>query len=92
MIVGGVAIGVMSIGLIGLLIQYMKPMQKRQSTGSETVTNEDSERTLDVQIPANLIYLCIHAADLEDITQLLTTFKKQFHVIQTLTPCTRITQ
>lgn len=37
-----------------------------------------------IQMPESITYLCVNTTDLVEITQLLTAFKKRFHIVQTL--------
>ena len=77
-VIGGVAIGALGIGSIAVLFQHLKRAPKLSDRKEEE--KKDKEE-VEVHMPDALTYLCINTADLEDVTFLLTIFKKRFHVI-----------
>jgi hypothetical protein len=83
MIVTGVAVGTMGIGSVALLFQYINPPQKAKEAKQEANQEEIQKeiQITEVNMPDPLTYLCINTADLEDVTFLLTTFRKRFQVL-----------
>jgi hypothetical protein len=97
-IVGSVAIGALGVGTVFAVFQYMKTKSPQKSDGQELPRQESNpqeptslERSTlqepaqvpEIKVdPEELSYLCVNTADLEEITQILATFKKRFHVIQ----------
>ena len=85
-IVTGVAVGALGIGSIAVLFQHLKRQskpaseEKKEEKKEEKEEKEENQKT-EVQMPDALTYLCINTVDLEDVTFLLTLFKKRFHVI-----------
>jgi len=77
--IGGTAIGVFSIGAILGLAKYLKRGQKKQ----EEQEQQEEKKLADVVLPiqTDVAYLCVASSDLEDIQQILTTFKKEFIVL-----------
>jgi len=60
--------------------QHVSEQQVQERQGPE---QEPAQRIPEIKIdPDELSYLCVNTADLEEIIQILTTFKKRFHVIQ----------
>jgi hypothetical protein len=76
-IVTSVAVGALGLTSVAVLIQYFKvrlPPSKIQ---------EEDQQIPEIKIdPQELSYICVNTVDLEEITQILTTFKKRFHVMQ----------
>jgi hypothetical protein len=86
MIVTGVAVGTMGIGSVALLFQYLKPPPKAKidDNANQDANQDEIQKEIqitEVQMPDPLIYLCINTADLEDVTFLLTTFRKRFQLL-----------
>jgi hypothetical protein len=84
MIVTGVAVGAMGIGSVALLFHYIKPPPKAKDNASQEENQEEIQKEIqitEVQMPDPLTYLCINTADLEDVTFLLTTFRKRFQLL-----------
>ena len=86
-IVTGVAVGALGVASVLFLLQYLKKA-KAPSTEAKVEEEEKEEnkgkegiQEIEVQMPDALTYLCINTVDLEDVTFLLTLFKKRFHVI-----------
>ena len=82
-IVTGVAVGALGIGSIAVLFQYLRRAPKASEQNKEKEENKGKEgiQEIEVQMPDALTYLCINTVDLEDVTFLLTLFKKRFQVI-----------
>jgi hypothetical protein len=80
-IVTSVAVGALGITSVAVLIQYLKV-----KTPSPQI-QELHEKSQELEIPEIKVdpaetYICVNTVDLEEITQILTTFKKRFHVMQ----------
>ena len=83
-IVTGVAVGALGVGSVLFLLQYLKKAKVTQArVEEENKGKEEKEETqkTEVQMPDALTYLCINTVDLDDVTFLLTLFKKRFQVI-----------
>jgi len=83
-----VAVGAMGIGTVVALFQYFKakpPPQKQKEQESQQESQQEQqqqEQLPEIKVEPDVSYICINTADLDEITQLLTTFNKRFHVIQ----------
>jgi len=83
-VVTGVAVGALGVGSILFLLQYVKKLKVPQAKAGgpdKQEENQTQEEEVEVNMPDALTYLCINTADLEDVTFLLTLFKKRFHLI-----------
>ena len=84
-VVTGVAVGALGVGSVLFLLQYLKkakvPTTEAKAEEEEEKEGKEGIQEIEVQMPDALTYLCINTADLEDVTFLLTLFKKRFHVI-----------
>ena len=78
-IVTGVAVGALGVGSLLFLLQYLKKLNVPKAREKQEEDNQTQEE--EVTMPDALTYLCIHTVDLEDVTFLLTLFKKRFLVI-----------
>lgn len=82
-VITGVAIGALGIGSAALLFQYLKPPPKAKEANQDANQEEIQKdiQITEVNMPDPLTYLCINTVDLEDVTFLLTTFRKRFQVL-----------
>ena len=90
-VITGVAIGALGIGSAALLFQYLKPPpkakeddKKENKQANQDANQEEMQKEIqvtEVNMPDPLTYLCINTADLEDVTFLLTTFRKRFQLL-----------
>lgn len=91
-VVTGVAVGALGIGSVLFFLQYLKKAKvpttqakaeeaKEEEEKEEEKGEKEENQKTEVQMPDALTYLCINTVDLEDVTFLLTLFKKRFHVI-----------
>jgi len=63
--------------------------RKKEEENQEEKQEEKQEEQ--VQMPDALTYLCINTADLEDVSLVLTAFKKRFYVVQGPLPPLNVT-
>jgi len=71
----------MGVTAVAILIQYLKVRSPSQQIQEEV--HEVEQQVPEIKVdPADLSYICINTVDLEEITQILITFKKRFHVMQ----------
>jgi hypothetical protein len=72
-------VGTLGVGSVLFLLQYLKKAPKPTINAEEK--REEEEEEVEVQMPDALTYFCINTVDLEDVTFLLTLFKKRFQII-----------
>jgi hypothetical protein len=77
-IVTSVAVGTMGVTAVVALIQYLKV----RSPAKQEEVREVEQQIPEIKVEPAETYICINTVDLEEITQILTTFKKRFHVMQ----------
>lgn len=91
-IVGGTAIGALGIGGVFVAAQYLKPPKKEKKREKEKTEGNDkeeeerdeaekSETTVGIRLGEGLSYVCVATSELEEIVELLTAFRKRFHVL-----------
>ncbi len=81
-IVTSVAVGALGLTSVAVLIQYLQVKQPASKKQEEQESRAEEPELPEIKIdPQELSYICVNTADLEEITQILTTFKKRF-VIQ----------
>ena len=95
-IVGGTAIGALGIGGLFVAAQYLKPPKKEKKREKEKTEGNDKEEeqeqdetTVGIRLGEGLSYVCVATSELEEIVELLTAFRKRFHVLAA-TPLRRI--
>jgi len=84
--VGGTAIGAVVIASMVALAQSMKSRGKREEAkveAKEEAKEAEENATAGILLGDGLSYLCVASSDLEEIKQLLSTFKKRFQVLNT---------
>jgi hypothetical protein len=81
-IVTSVAVGALGITSVVALFQYLKVRSPSQQIHEKSQELEIAEQQVpEIKVEPAETYICINTVDLEEITQILTTFKKRFHVI-----------
>jgi hypothetical protein len=75
-----VAVGAMGVTAIVALFQYLKVRSPPSQQIQEEV-HEVEQQVPEIKVEPSETYICINTVDLEEITQILTIFKKRFHVI-----------
>lgn len=87
-IVGGTAIGALGIGGLFVAAQYLKPPKKEKKREKEKTEGKDKEEeqeqdetTVGIRLGEGLSYVCVATSELEEIVELLTAFRKRFHVL-----------
>ena len=68
----------MGVASVAILFQHLK---REPKASEQTEEEKDEKEEVDVRMPDALTYLCINTVDLEDVTFLLTTFRKQFRLV-----------
>jgi hypothetical protein len=68
----------MGVTAVVALIQYLKV----RSPAKQEEVREVEQQIPEIKVEPAETYICINTVDLEEITQILTTFKKRFHVMQ----------
>jgi hypothetical protein len=85
-IVGGTAVGAISIASIYMALRYLRPKKKEPNQTQQILIQEEQEEEQPTEItiqgsnPA-LAHICVNSSELEEIKQLLLTHRKSFRVI-----------
>jgi len=80
-IVGGTAVGAISIASIYMVLRYLRPKKKEPN---QTQQIQEQEQPTEIAIQGSnpaLAHICVNSSELEEIKQLLLTHRKSFRVL-----------
>ena len=83
-IVGGTAVGAISIASVFMVLRYLRP-KKKANQQVQVIEEVQEEPPTEIPIAGSnpaLAHICVNSSELEEIKQILLTHRKLFRIIK----------